>query len=81
MCRTVQYSKHGHICRYFSKSYRNVQGHGRYRVNTMHIPCTPSFYLKFLIYKILIFHEMYQNLINVNDFNVMKNEYIPAIYM
>ena len=63
------------------QSYNNMKGHGRYSVNTLHIPCSPPFYLKFLIYKILIFHEMYQNMINVNDFNVMKNEYIPAIYM
>ena len=31
MCGTVQYSTHGHICRYVSKSYKNMKGHGRYR--------------------------------------------------
>ena len=39
------------VCRYVSKSYRNIKQHGRYSVNTLHIPCNPPFYLKVLIYK------------------------------
>ena len=34
-----------------------------------------------LFTKLLIIHRMKQNMILVNDFNVMKNEYIPAINM
>ena len=49
---------HGHICRYVSKYHYNIKGSGRYSVNTLHIPCSPPFSHKVLIYKILIFHEM-----------------------
>ena len=46
VCCTVQHSIHRHICRYVSKSYYNMKGHGIYSVNTLHIhvPCSPPFY-------------------------------------
>ena len=44
VCCPVQHSIHRHICRYVSKSYNNMKGHGIYSVNTLHIPCSPPFY-------------------------------------
>ena len=51
-----------------------VSTHCKYRVDRHSI--TNS-----LFTKLLIIHRMKQNMIHVNDFNVMKNEYIPAINM
>ena len=58
-----------------------MKGNGIYSVNTLHIPCSPPFYHNSLFTKLLIIHMMKQNMIHVNGFNVMKNEYIPAINM